>query len=344
MTNESLSIKWEFEKDCREKKNIGHSAAKRVGQRKGCKLPSDFMTIKEKNELNGEVISMNVNKPMTYSEFQALSNEMQSEYLQNLINNHGGTIVKIAGMFKINPNTFRSYCHRNFKLATTNGGPSKENFGKWAKFMAGTGIENTKKAPESHENAPETTKVVEEGNETVRVIGPSQDELEAQAPAVEEWMDKPMRYADFRMRNKYQQEAYINRLIHRYDGSLKRIAAMFNIPKKTLISFLEKKTIEVDPKEFENNRKPEDKWLCFCEGIPYEKKEVKDERIEINEPVAIVPPAVQVAETVEIQKPQISTAKISFKMKDLSSLTEIIDFLKNVGLPMNGTVTFELNA
>lgn len=338
MKDEFVNIKWEFEKDCREKKIIGHSAAKHVGQKNGCKLPSDYMTTKEKNELNGKVISMNVNKPMTYSEFQALSIEMQSEYLQNLISNHGGTIAKIAGMFEVNVSTFRSYCKKNFALATVNGSPSKESFGKWAKFMAGMGIENTQNAPESRENATETTKGIEEGNETVEVIRPSQEELEAQEPVVEEWMDKPMTYQRFKHYDKYTQEAYLNRLIHQYDGSLKRIAAMFNVTKKALTSYLEKRDIKVEAKEFENNRKPEDKWICFCEGIPYEKKEVKYECIEIKEPVAIVPPVGQV------QKPQISTAKISFKMKGLSSLTEIIEFLKSVGLPMNGTVTFELNA
>lgn len=357
MKDEFVNIKWEFEKDCRDKKNIGHSAAKRVGQRKGCKLPSDYMTTKEKNELNGEVISMNMNKPMTYSEFKELSKDLQLEYLQNLIDNHGGAIAKIASMFEVDRSTFQKHIKRVIGTTPTvpMGKPTREAAGKWAKFMAGMGVSNIQNASESPQKPVETTETAEEGNEPVKVVGPSQEELEAQAPAVEEWMDKPMTYQRFKHYDKYTQEAYLNRLIHRYDGSLKRIAAMFNVTKKALTGYLEKRDIKVEAKEFENNRKPEDKWMCFCEGIPYEKKEVKIASPENPDETTIVIPMEEITTSPNVvavdivtesmsHKPQISMAKISFKMKDLSSLTEIIDFLKNVGLPMNGTVTFELNA
>ena len=342
----SENIQWEFEKDCREKKNIGHSAAKRVGLRKGCKLPSDYMTKKEKNQLNGEVISMNMNKPMTYLEFQKLSETMQAEYLQNLIDNHGGSVRKAAKMFGITESALRKHMTKHFSkaLVTVNGKPSVERAAMWEDFLSGKGELHAKKAPVSHEKPVETTKPLKECNDKVEKKMLSQEEHEAQAPALESWMDKPMTYSAFKTYGKTKQEAYLNRLILRYDGSIKRIAEMFNIPKGEFYKYLNKREIEFDDKtQAENNKKPIDNWLCFLEGIA-PTKTVPELHIVSEEPpkFEVVEEEFSCVQNKPEPEVQVNNIRFVFGMKGESSLLDIIKYIKQYGLPLNGTVTFEI--
>lgn len=349
--NDQEHIKWEFEKECREKKNIGHSASKRVGLRKGCKLPSDYLTTSQKRKLNGEVIIMNINKPMAHEEFLKLSKEMQIEYLQNLINNHNGNLITIADMFGVTKPALVYYIKKHLDNAVRarhggwGSGPNK----KWMDFLAGNIEAMDNNAPESLENATETTETVETTTDTIEQYTISQDELEAQAKAVEEWMDRPIRsFKAFRMRNKYQQEQYLNRLVYRFDGSIKRIAEMMNIPKSELQKHIGKSGIQVDPKEAENNRKPRDKWICFMEGIEYYVP-VKTISAGVIESIPDIPNATireeefSCAEAYVDGSPVMKSARLVFAMHDTSSLKEILDFVKKIGIPLKGTVTFEIN-
>jgi hypothetical protein len=345
----SENIQREFEKDCREKKNIGHSAAKRVGQRRGCKLPSDYMTKKEKNQLNGEVISMNMNKPMTYLEFQKLSETIQAEYLQNLIDNHGGSITGIAKAFGVVPNTLKSHIYGILggKVKTVNGHPTRERTEKWKAFLNGEGVAPAQKAPVSLEKPAEATKPIEKDTDTPKQKPMSQEEHEAQAAAVEEWMDKPMTYSAFKTYGKSKQEAYLNRLVFRYEGSVKRIAEMFNIPKGEFYKYLNKRGIDVDERQSENNKKPIDKWLCFLEGI--EEPKIATRTVPMLQVISEEPPKFEVIEeeySCVKNKPepevQINNVRFVFGMRGESSLKDIIEYLKKYGLPLNGTVTIEI--
>lgn len=350
--NDQEYIKREFEKECREKKNIGHSASKRVGLRKGCKLPSDYLTTSQKRKLNGEVISMNINKPMTYEEFKKLSKEMQIEYLRNLIDNHNGNFVTISDMFGITKSALMYYIKKYLdnSVHAKHGGWGAGRNKKWMEFLAG-GIETTdQNASESHENAQETTNTVEMVTETVEKKAISQDELEAQAKAVEEWMDRPIRsFKAFRMRSKRQQEQYLNRLVYRFDGSIKRIAEMLNIPKSELQKHIGKNGITVDSKEAENNRKPRDKWICFMEGIEYEAPVEKPVMIGTEDAPIIEMNPFKLGGELSCEsayvdgRPEMKSARLVFAMHDTSSLKEILDFVKKMGVPLKGTVTFEIS-
>lgn len=67
-------IEFELNKENREKKAIGSNAFKRAGGRGGkCRFPSDYLTKKQKEGLNGMVETVKMNEQMTWESFKSLS-------------------------------------------------------------------------------------------------------------------------------------------------------------------------------------------------------------------------------------------------------------------------------
>ena len=76
-----------FHRTCREQKNIARSARnKRTHNGKGgrVKFPSDYMTKKELQKMNGEVKSYRLNEPMTWEEFKAMPDDIKETYVKLL--------------------------------------------------------------------------------------------------------------------------------------------------------------------------------------------------------------------------------------------------------------------
>lgn len=93
--------KWLFINDTRQKKDVARSARnKRIHTGKGgaVKFPSDFMTIKELNAMNGEVQSYRLNKPMTWAEFKKMPDDIKIVYIKALRQKYGVSDSKIAKM------------------------------------------------------------------------------------------------------------------------------------------------------------------------------------------------------------------------------------------------------
>lgn len=98
-----------FHSDCREKKNIARSSRnKRThnGKSGRVKFPSDYMTKKELNAMNGEVKSYRLNEPMSWKEFKALPDDIKVTYIKLLRDKYGVTDAKIAEMMGINNCSF----------------------------------------------------------------------------------------------------------------------------------------------------------------------------------------------------------------------------------------------
>jgi hypothetical protein len=77
--------KYVFQTDCREKKRTASGAFhKRTHAGKGgaVKFPSDYMTRKELNAMNGEPKSYNLNSPMTWAEFKELPDDIKVMYIK----------------------------------------------------------------------------------------------------------------------------------------------------------------------------------------------------------------------------------------------------------------------
>lgn len=86
----------EFDYDAMEKKRTARSAFAHVRfKRGGCTLPSDLKTRKEIEAMNGEVKSYNVTRPMRWSAYKQLPDDLKREYWRNM-QSYGGTAAWLS--------------------------------------------------------------------------------------------------------------------------------------------------------------------------------------------------------------------------------------------------------
>jgi len=87
-----------YRQDIKEKKAAGRGAFHKKGgsKSKKCKFPSDYMTKKEKQALNGEVMSYNPNKWYSWDEFTKLPNEYQTKYVNSIMTRFNCSFSAVA--------------------------------------------------------------------------------------------------------------------------------------------------------------------------------------------------------------------------------------------------------
>jgi hypothetical protein len=93
-----------FLQDSREKKNIARSAKNKrthTGKRGGVKLPSDYMTEKEKKQMNGECKSYKLNSPMKWDEFKSMPDDLKIAYIKAIREKYNAPDTQIAKMLGI---------------------------------------------------------------------------------------------------------------------------------------------------------------------------------------------------------------------------------------------------
>lgn len=96
--------KYCFVEDLRARKAEKTGAAHRkIGSKsKKCSLPSDYLTEKQKRELNGECVSYDLTKVYSWEAFKALPKHIQQEYIQRLVDKYGVGVRTISEhLFKI---------------------------------------------------------------------------------------------------------------------------------------------------------------------------------------------------------------------------------------------------
>lgn len=79
--------KYTFISDVREKKRTAagaHHKRTHCGKGGAVKFPSDYMTKKEIDAMNGEVKSYKLNDPMTWAEFKAMPDDLKIDYIKAL--------------------------------------------------------------------------------------------------------------------------------------------------------------------------------------------------------------------------------------------------------------------
>lgn len=102
-----------FKKTVKERSDVKRSAVhkKNGSKSKKCKTPSDYLTKKEREKMNGPVVSLKMNKPMTnWKEFRSLPEGLQREYIIGLITNYGARGNDIAQMMGVSKCQFYSAC------------------------------------------------------------------------------------------------------------------------------------------------------------------------------------------------------------------------------------------
>lgn len=94
--------------DVKARGQISRSARNRRthnGKRGRVKLPSDYMTKKEINAMNGEVKSYRLNEPMSWTEFKAMPDDIQFGYIRLLKDKYSAPNSAIEKMFGIGNGT-----------------------------------------------------------------------------------------------------------------------------------------------------------------------------------------------------------------------------------------------
>lgn len=107
------NIRREFNQDCRDKKITARSARytrTHNGKAGHVRLPSDNLTKKEREALNGECIKYaSLKKPMTWSEFKELPDDLKVEYIKSLREKFKVPNIALAEMFDISVSLITRY-------------------------------------------------------------------------------------------------------------------------------------------------------------------------------------------------------------------------------------------
>ena len=118
-----------FKQTARERKVMGYGDKhkKRQGG-KFVRLPSDHLTKKERNAMNGECKTYNISKRMTWEEFKAMPHELQQEHIDFLQNNFqcGPTSIS-SRVFGVRNKAMDDYCAKHGLRIKTFGTGSKPN-------------------------------------------------------------------------------------------------------------------------------------------------------------------------------------------------------------------------
>ena len=135
MTNE----RYVFIQDVREKKNIARSSHNRrthCGKSGGVKLPSDYLSTKEKRALNGSVKTYQLSKPMKWFDFKYMPKDLQIDYITELRDRYGASANVLAEMFGVSHQAVSSKM-RDLGIGAGRGVHRKLDEEGWARFLAG---------------------------------------------------------------------------------------------------------------------------------------------------------------------------------------------------------------
>lgn len=155
----------DFDYDAYQKKRTAQGARHTNRVKPGCILPSDWLTAGQKKKMNGEAITMELNKPMNYRTFKTLSPGMAETYIKNLIDRFGATQTAVAKMFGISQSTL-SYNLSRRGLAVKFPAYQHMDEENWERFLSGK---------EELNPAPETDPEPEQEEPTVKQEEPKQE-------------------------------------------------------------------------------------------------------------------------------------------------------------------------
>ena len=117
--------------DSIEKKNIARSSRCRkthCGKGGRVKFPSDYKTKKELKAMNGDVKTYNLNKPMSWTEFKALPEDLKITYIKKLRNEFNAPDKNIAEMMGV---TRSCFCKAIKELGLSRGSAVAHESIKW---------------------------------------------------------------------------------------------------------------------------------------------------------------------------------------------------------------------
>lgn len=112
-----------YRQDIKDKKSAGRGAFHKKGgsKSKKCNFPSDYLTKKEREAMNGEVMTYNPNAWYTWEEFKKLPMEYQIKYINSLLTRYNCSFSAIANyVFQISDVGLRGHFIRQNQLQYIN--------------------------------------------------------------------------------------------------------------------------------------------------------------------------------------------------------------------------------
>lgn len=104
-----------FRTDTAEKKRTARGSFNRLshaGRGGRVRMPSDYMTKKERDAMNGEVQSYNLSEPMKWEQFKLLTDDIKREYITSIVSKYDPQQSAISQMLNVAPNTLHVLCKR----------------------------------------------------------------------------------------------------------------------------------------------------------------------------------------------------------------------------------------
>ena len=124
-----------FRQTSSERKKIGYGDRhKKRGGGRYVRLPSDYLTKKEKEKMNGEVHNFNLSAPTRWHEFITWPKDLQVEYIQRLEEAYHAKNEDIAGMLDVGITCYRKYKNSLGIKGKPGHGKPIDRAG-WAKFI-----------------------------------------------------------------------------------------------------------------------------------------------------------------------------------------------------------------
>ena len=196
---------WAMIEDSIDKKRTAASAFKRrthCGKGGSVKFPSDFMSRKEWNNMNGEVVSYRMNSAMSWDEFKELPNDLKVSYIKSLREKFNVPDSAIAEMFDVPMSKLTLYL-KDLKLEMVHDVEiwNKEAFLAW-------------RSGGSCELVKENEAVV--GNDTAK------------------YEQRPMKWEELKRLSDPEKVAYIRWVRETFGAPVKDIAAMLGIGRTYL--------------------------------------------------------------------------------------------------------------
>lgn len=162
-------IEFMLKEDIKKKKQAGsgYRYKKNGSKSKKCSLPSDNLSKKELNKMNGECKVYNLSEKMSYSNFFAMPFDLQIKYLETLRDKFGASQVDIAKMMNVAPSTLASHRYKflNNKPTFPSSNRSKLDKEAWNRFVNGEDAEDAVE-PEPDEELLDDTCSTDNSTET----------------------------------------------------------------------------------------------------------------------------------------------------------------------------------
>ncbi len=121
---------------------------RKVGKTRKCTLPSDYLTAAQKMRLNGEVSTVNLDRPMQWGEFKALSPDVQTMYVSGLAHKYGISMGALTEMLGVSRATVYNHSRKEWGLQKSMTQIERETFREFCGQKPENGRAVTAEVPE----------------------------------------------------------------------------------------------------------------------------------------------------------------------------------------------------